>query len=1419
VLERFEDAWRSGQPPVLEHFLADAQAERRALLVELVHEDLEYRHQAGEAVRVETYLQRFSELRDERAIVMDLIASEYARRRMREPSLGVAEYLQRFPEFAEGLAAHLEQCAWRQGLGRPVCDRFDEQETAPPSSRAASRASGETAPPTSPGPLPEPAADGPLAMSGYEILGELGRGGMGVVYKARHLQLRRTVALKMILHGAHAGREELARFRSEAEAIARVQHPNLVQIYEIGEHNGLPFFALEFVEGGGLDHQLQGNPQPPEQAAQVVETLGRAMQVAHEAGVVHRDLKPANVLLGKGGVVKITDFGLAKRLDAPGLTASGAVMGTPSYMAPEQAGQSKAIGPAADVYALGAILYELLTGRPPFRAATPMDTLLQVLGEDPVPPSRLNPKVPCDLETVCLKCLEKDPGRRYGSAEALARDLGHWRAGKPISARPVSRVERLWRWCLRNRAVASLLAAVGLVLVGGVVGVAVALLQTNAALEREKESRGRADAALGREKKALEASQDNEKKLETAMARLTENLSELANIYCVRSRHELENGNVGDSVSWMLRAYEVAPADDPLRRNYRVLLADRGQSPDVTLLHSGPVAAVAFSPDGRTLLTGSFDKTARLWDAATSQARGLPLRHEDEVWAVAFSPDGRTVLTGSKDRTARLWDGATGQPRGQPLRHENEVKAVAFSPDGRTVITGSFDKTARLWDAATGKPLGQPPLRHEGGVTAVAYSPDGRIVLTGCLDGTARLWDAATGRLRGQPLRGEPGPERILFTREGRPVLTASTDKTAGLSEVVAILPRDRGGRQTDPVWTVAFSPDGRTVLTGGKDGTARLWDAATGRPRGQPLRHGNEVRAVAFSPDGRIVVTGGTDKTVRLWDLATGRPLGQPPLPEEKSGPERILFTPEGRTVPDAGPGPLGSPSFRHEDSVLAVAFSPDGRTMLTGCRDKKARLWDATTGHPYSQPLRHKDEVWAVAISPDGHTVLTGSQYFEKPKWKGEARLWDAGTGQPRGQPLRHDNEVRAVAFSPDGRTVLTGSFDKTARLWDAATGKPVGQPPLRHEGGVTAAAYSPDGRMVLTGCLDGTARLWDQATGRLRGQPLRPEREFRGKPAGPERKLEKVLLTPESWAVLTACSDKTAGLSDAAAILAHDQSGGQSYPVWAVAFSPDGRTVLTDSDDRTARLWDAATGQPRGQPLRHDGPVLAVAFSPDGRTVLTGSEDKTARLWDAATGQARGQGLYHEGGVYAVAFSPDNRMILTGTIGTARLWDAVTGQPLGQPLRHEGLVCAVAFSPNARTVLTASKDKTARIWEVPQIPPDEPARLKAWVHLRTGKIFERGVLRQLSDAECLQEWQRLQSLGGDWQQRRPAKGWHLTQADNAEVKGDWFAAVFHLSRLLAQDGGNLDLRRRLSIGYAMLGQWDKAIANCAEVMGRKP
>jgi hypothetical protein len=438
AVARFEEAWREGRRPSLADHLEGSGEERQALLVELAHADLELRLKAGEAARVESYLQAWPELASDADATFGLISAEYNLRRRGEPGVTLDEYRRRFPDHGP----RLERLSGDPAGAPPPPDTVRDDSSQ----------RGGLAPEAPP----------PPQVPGFEILGELGRGGMGVVYKARHLALKRTVALKMILTGGYAGAAERARFKAEAEAVARLQHPGIVQVFEVGEHQGHPFCALEFVEGGSLAQRLNGNPLPPKEAARLVEALARAIHLAHSRNVVHRDLKPANVLLTPDGAPKVTDFGLARQLDAEtGHTPAGAVMGTPAYMAPEQAtGQAHAAGPAADVYALGAILYECLTGRPPFRAATLLETMEQVRTREPAPPRQVQPAAPRDLETICLKCLRKEPEKRYASAAELADELARFQRGEPVLARPVGRLERTARWARRNPVLAVALAAV-----------------------------------------------------------------------------------------------------------------------------------------------------------------------------------------------------------------------------------------------------------------------------------------------------------------------------------------------------------------------------------------------------------------------------------------------------------------------------------------------------------------------------------------------------------------------------------------------------------------------------------------------------------------------------------------------------------------------------------------------------------------------------------------------------------------------------------------------------------------------------------------------------------------------------------------------------------------------------------------------
>jgi WD40 repeat protein/serine/threonine protein kinase/Tfp pilus assembly protein PilF len=1299
---------------------------------------------------------RLSELllrwEDQRAQGRDVTAEELCR-----------DCPEQTPEVARRLAAL-----------RAVYQALDTATNGQPGAEPATLPPGQTAPPA-----PDTT---PPAIPGYEILGELGRGGMGVVYKARQTKLDRLVALKMILAGGHAGPEELARFRTEAEAVARLQHPNIVQIHEVGESQGKPFFSLEYVEGGSLDRKVNGTPQPARQAAQLVETLARAVDAAHQKGIIHRDLKPANVLLTADGTPKITDFGLAKRLPGePGAlatgvrepgpllgepeasatgvspppaahTQTGAVLGTPSYMAPEQAGaQADQVGPATDVYALGAILYELLTGRPPFKGATPLDTIMQVVADDPVPPRRLQPKVPRDLETICLKSLSKPPARRYATAEAQAEDLRRFLQGEPVVARPVGRTEKLWRWCRRNPALAATSGLALAALVAAVIiSVTFAIYQQTAAKE----------ATLHAEK--LGTALDNARmERDRAASRLAENYLERGLVACTK------DADAAAGLLWMNRALQTVPARDPdLRAVIQTQWA--GWKTYVNplqnvLSHDGQVVAVAFSPDGKKVLTGSDDKTARLWSAITGKEITPPLRHRDRVVAVAFGPDGRTVLTRSQDKTARIWSAASGKEITPPLRHRRGVLAAAFSPDGKTVLTGGSDSTARLWSAVTGKEI-IPPLTHQRQVIAVAFSPDGKTVLSGSFDKTARMWSAVTGKEITTPLRHQESVDLVAYSPDGQIVVTGCFDGTARVWSAATGKEITPPLRHQGRVGPVAFSPDGKTVLTASIDGTARLWLAANSKEITSPLRHKDWVRAVAFSPDGMTVLTGSEDSTARVWSAATGKEITSP---------------------------------LRHQGSVGAVAISPDGKTVLTGSDDHTARLWSVATGKEIAPPLRHQGSVGAVAFSPDGNTVLTGNE-------DQTARQWSPGKGRETAPPLRHQNEVLAVAFSPDGKTVLTGSEDQTARLWLAATGKEIG-PRLRHHGSVDAVAFSPDGKIVLTASRDNTARLWSRATLKEIIPPLQHQWSVRA-----------VVFSPDGKTVLTGSCDHTARLWSVATHKEITPPLRHKYFVLGVAFSPDGKTVLTGSGDGTARLWSAATGKEITPPLRHRGSVGAVAFSPDGKTVLTGSGDGTARLCSAATGKEMAPPLRHQGKVLAVAFNPDGKTVLTASAdATARLWSAATGKEVCPPLRHNGQVHAVAFRRDGKMVATASLDNTARIWRIPALLKKDAPRTALWTQVLTGtEMDELGGVRVLNAGTWQERRQQLlQSIGGTIAGNEDDQLWHRRQAIEAELTRQWYAVIWHLDRLIAAAPSESELWADRAQAHARLEQWQKASSDYAK------
>jgi WD40 repeat protein len=1125
-------------------------------------------------------------LASEASTVRDLLALEYELRREQEVGLTIAEYQRRFPQYGAELPVTLEQTAHRPPPSEQEVAVASRGETLAPDPAPNSKAGadGVTQPPSGESHTVTPTT-WPI-IPGYHIVGELGRGGMGVVYKAYQVQLKRLVAVKMILAGAHAGLEEQARFRREAEAVASLQHPHIVQIHEVGEQDGRPYFSLEFVDGGSLEKKLDGTPWPAHQTARLVETLARAMHAAHQRGIIHRDLKPANVLLTTEGMPKITDFGLAKRLDMEaGQTQSGAILGTPSYMAPEQAeSKNKQIGPAADIYALGAILYEMLTGRPPFKAATPLDTVLQVMSEEPISLRRLQPKLPRDLETICLKCLEKEPGKRYVSALALGEDLRRFLNREPIQARPVGVPARFGRWCRRNPVVAGLGATIALLLVIATMAALVvagqqadlrAVAQQNEAsaiTAKEDAERASRESQL-----AKAAAEKTSRDLETALFTSNINLAYrewLANnsgspellldvcpakyrgwewhflnrlchpeLLAIQQKEQVRIMGLALrpdgrrlatlNVAGVVRIYEVPTGKELL--TFRA----HSQAP-VVEEDSLERLGIVFSPDGQRLAAGSEANTVRIWDALTGQLLFTHRGHTNLVLSVAWSPDGKWLASCGRDRTVRVW--RPGQEGGQIILagHGNWVNSVAFSSDSRYLASASFDGSAKVWDLATQKP--RTGRGHPGGVYGVAFSPDGRRVASaGGGDRTVRLWDVTTmqevGKLLHSPLNC---PMDVAFSPDGRRLVSTGYYSSAKVWDVDTETEAFSLYGHNACVRMAAFSPDGRFLVTADSAGAIKFWNA-TSHPEAQVIRHpAGAIGGFALSPDGRrMAVTMLNQAEVRFWTSTSGW--------EDLILPQQIPFLRFSEVL-------RFWEAAKDRASALAVAFSLDGKWLATG-DGKKVRLWDVATGKTLLTLTGHQTGIWNVVFHPNGKELASAAA-------DGTVKIWDLQNGRPLHSLEGNSRPVRRLAFSSDGRQLASAGADGSVRIWDPTSGKALLESPGYPGGDCWDVAFSPDGRRLASVGRDNCVRLWDTSSG-----------------------SNRVI------------------------------SGAHAYGVYAVDFSPVGRRPLaTAGGDGLVKVWEAATNKQLLALRGHSEFVYAVRFSGDGPRLISVSGDGTIRIWSA-------------------------------------------------------------------------------------------------------------------------------------------------------------------------------------------------------------
>jgi WD40 repeat protein len=990
---------------------------------------------------------------------------------------------------------------------------------------------------------------------GYEILDELGHGGMGVVFRAREVRLNRIVALKMLLPGGYASPELVARFKGEAETVARLQHPNVVQIHSVGDHEGRPFFEMELVGGGSLAARLDGTPWHPREAARLVEAIARGVEAVHHLGVIHRDLKPSNVLMSADGSPKLGDFGLAKDLtEDSGMTRTNAVLGSPSYMAPEQAeGGSRRAGPASDVYSLGAVFYEVLTGRPPFKGATVLETLRQVRTAEPVAPSRLVPGLSRDAETIALKCLEKTPARRYGSAGELAEDLRRFVDHRPILARRTGPAGRLLRWGRRNPGMAGLTATIMLLLLAVTSVSLVAAIRVTTAAEKERRT------------------------LYFAQMNLTQLAWEASDVRRMRELLDSHRNNDLRSFEWF----------------YWWRLAHR--SAGELLGHQKRISVLAFSPDGRTLVSTGDDPSLIVWDPSRFEARTtLPMTIRASSLAVA--PDGSTIAVGGIDGSIRIWKAGDLEPSTTLKSGSGPVMALVFV-DQRTLVSAHAPNINRTWDLASGRLLRErqgselrPARVHDHHNPAHAISADGCLVAVAALDGTVFVRPTGTG-----------GPVRT------GPVSTESARLDA----------EDLFVAGTVAARSLAFSPDGRLLAIGGEDHLITIRDVARREQLHTFRGHSASIWSMAFSPDGRLLAAASLDNTVSIWDIAS----------------ERLTMTLKG-----------------HGGPVMALAFSPDGQSLASGSDDSTVKLWRVVGADSEAPLVGHTAGVQSVALAPDGSTLATGGR-------DGRLLFWSTATGErmadiesySTSNPAGNSDYIEALVYSNDGRWLISAGRNGMLRLWDARTHAFLADLQGNNKDllGIRSLAISRDDTLLASGRSDGTVTLWDIAR---RGQLT----SYRGS----EKDITSLSFSPDGRTLASASWTGKISLWDVTESRIKQTLDVKDSDILFVAFAPDGRTLASGTVEGSVVLWDVASWRPRATQRAHSNQVASLAFTPDGRTLVSGGRDDMIRLWDVASGELKSTLKGHTGNVVTLAISSDGLFLVSGSLdSTARIWRAAS------------------------------------------------------------------------------------------------------------------------------------------------------------------
>ncbi|MDB5389927.1 MAG: repeat-containing protein [Planctomycetaceae bacterium] len=1119
----------------------------------------------------------------------------------------------------------------------------------------------------------------------YELISEIARGGMGVIYQACQRSLGRIVAVKMILAGQLASADDVVRFRNEAMAVAKLQHPNIVGIYEVGDHEGQQFFSMEYVDGRNLAELVKESLFEARKAAQTVQTIAQALAFIHGKGLLHRDLKSSNVLIERNsGTVRITDFGLSKRTDTTSLfTSVGEVLGTPSYMSPEQAaGRNELVGVGSDVYSLGAILYELVTGRPPFRGETPWETAWQVINSDVVAPSKLRMKLPRDLETICLKCLSKSVALRYLTAQELADDLGRFIRGEPIRARPVRRLERCWRWCRRNPALAFANAMAGL----GFLGLLISLL-IFASSEREHS------------RTLTNALDESESRRISLNLRLSEAQRDRGIQLC-------KQGEVDQGCLWLARSLETAPEDSlALRRSIRLNLgAWQRELCTLRAIFPGSGAGLAFSPDSQRFATTN-GKSCVVRESVTGNELSSSLHFEPVIGKILFGTDPDFLVL-STNKGLQFWRKAKGVWREKLIpAKQGGIHGLCVTTENRVLDAYSRPDGIHIEDAETDERVGGILPSDIYNPDKVFFGPDGKYAVTQPKRGQLVLSDLKAGRTVGNPMKHPGRVEFAAFSSDGQRLATCCVDE-AGQGRKLQIQVWDTATAEKQ--WTslplenettflddVFFAEGGRRLFLATYANKLRVWDRAGNLMIG-PV---NGVGRIRGTEDGRLVAYVSAEGEGRLLDVDTQKTIGQP----------------------------LG----RFRGSRCQIAISPNGAHLLVETQ-QDTRLWSVPQRGlkllPFDEQPANLKRI-GLLLSEDGQTLLNCDAGGNR------TTVWNVTSGKLRGQPLKGAYGIGCFAMSANGRWAVTGSGQKygpreiyqSIYLWNLQTGNSVFPKLPQHKYHTSTVAFTADGKRLVSVGDYGVIFVYNIEKGELVAGPL----EHPGLPELKDSRKMRLSISPDQqkFAVFSKYEDSVTVWS-----LTGERIGEplQTLPgLTCVAFSPDGQSLVTAGEQ--IQVWNGIGDRRSVRQLDCPSPVTAVAYHPEGHLLAIAHEDRFVRIWDLESERLIGRPLQSEETIHHLAFSSDGQLLVTCVATGAFLYDPITAIQVG-PKFVSTIYCTVRDGARA---IAGGVGSDVRLWHLPDASSDDAGEAMKRVEVDTGLTLDADDLVQPLSPEA---WEKI-------------------------------------------------------------------------------